>query len=371
MALQTYGRTVIRTICTQHVPIADGAGIDKRNSKRMIESQTKLFETGDEAPPPPVIHTENLGKQFGEETAVTNLNLDVPEGVIFGFIGPSGCGKTTTVRMLLGVYEPTTGSAQVLGCDPRNFKREQQEKIGYMPQLFVLYPELSVRENLNFAASLYGVTWRRKERLRELLELVELTGHEGKLVRNISGGMRRRLSMAAALVHQPTLLFMDEPTAGIDPVLRRTFWDYFATLKEEGRTLFVTTQYVGEAAYCDYVGVMIDGRLVTVDTPTQLRRQALGGDVIQLETEADLAPQLLAQLRRNETLAIIDVQRQSDRKLHIVVENASTTMPLLANWFHENNVGINTLNEYAPPFDDVFVQLVKEANHDVAQNDAE
>ncbi|NIP55185.1 MAG: ATP-binding cassette domain-containing protein, partial [candidate division Zixibacteria bacterium] len=141
---------------------------------------------------------------------------------------------------------------------------------------------LTVWENMNFAASLYGFPLRRKERLHELLELVELIGHEGKKVRNLSGGMKSRLGLATSIIHRPQLLFLDEPTTGIDPVLRRKFWDYFQQLKRDDRTLFVTTQYVGEAAYCDYVGVMMDGRLLMVETPEGLRRRALGGEVIHL-----------------------------------------------------------------------------------------
>lgn len=318
-----------------------------------------------------VIHTEDLSKAFAGETAVDQLTLDVPPGVIFGFIGPSGCGKTTTVRLLLGIYKPTSGTASVLNCNPQAFSRREQESIGYMPQLFVLYQELTVWENLNFAASLYGVPWRRKSRLHDLLELVELKGHQDKLVSQISGGMRRRLSMAAALVHNPELLFLDEPTAGIDPVLRRSFWDYFATLKDEGRTLFVTTQYVGEAAYCDYVGVMINGRLLTVGTPTELRRQALGGDVIQLKTETFLPPPLFNELKDQPFVTASNVTRKTNHTLHIVVDNASATIPTLLNWFQQKKVAVESINEYSLPFDDVFVKLVEKAKNEIFQNETQ
>jgi ABC-2 type transport system ATP-binding protein len=308
-----------------------------------------------------VIRTENLSKVFAEETAVDHINLAVPPGSIFGFVGPSGCGKTTTVRLLLGIYKPSSGMAHVFKCQPQKFTRREQEKIGYIPQLFVLYPELTVWENLNFAASLYGVSWRRKNRLHELLELVELKGHENKLVTNISGGMQRRLSMAAALVHEPELVFMDEPTAGIDPVLRRTFWDYFARLKEEGHTLFVTTQYVGEAAHCDYVGVMFNGRLIALDTPTQLRRQIMGGDIIKLSTEEYLSPAMFSSLQNQPFLKERQVSRQSDNNLHMIVDDASATIPAALNWFQENDIDVRAINEYVPPFDDVFIKLVEEA----------
>ena len=226
-----------------------------------------------------VVEMRDVTKRFGEVNAVNKVSLDVPQGVIFGFIGPSGCGKTTTVRLLNGNYGATEGTIKVLGQSPDSFKREDQKRIGYMPQLFILYPELTIWENLNFAASIYGYPMDRKERLYELLELVELTGHEKKMARNISGGMQRRLSLASTLIHSPELIFLDEPTAGIDPVLRRKFWDHFQTLKDQGHTLFVTTQYVGEAAYCDYVGVMRNGELLMVETPEMLRYKALGGEM--------------------------------------------------------------------------------------------
>jgi len=205
-----------------------------------------------------VVEAHEVTKKFGDEVAVNSLNMQVPRGTIFGFIGPSGCGKTTTVRMMTGIHRPTSGELTVLGKNPIHFSKSDQEQIGYLIQNFVLYPELTVWENLNFAASFYGVTLFRQRRLNQLLEFVELKEDKGKLAGALSGGMKRRLSLAATLVHNPELLFLDEPTAGIDPLLRRKFWDYFKELQEEGHTLFVTTQYVGEAAYCDLVGVMYE-----------------------------------------------------------------------------------------------------------------
>ncbi|MCI0396074.1 MAG: ABC transporter ATP-binding protein [Chloroflexi bacterium] len=213
--------------------------------------------------------------------AVDRINLIVPQGKIFGFIGPSGSGKTTTIRMMTGTYKPTAGEVHVLNVPPRAFGSSMRERIGYMPQLFVLYPELTVWENLNFTASLYGMFFRRSKRLKELLDFVELSEDRHKLVRNISGGMQRRLSLAATLAHNPEVLFLDEPTAGIDPILRRKFWDLFRELQGQGRTFFITTQYVSEAAYCGLVGVLVEGRLIALDTPEGLHRRAYGGDQAQ------------------------------------------------------------------------------------------
>jgi ABC-2 type transport system ATP-binding protein len=264
------------------------------------------------------------------------------------------------MRLLLGIYEPTEGEAIIFDKPSQSFDRAERERIGYMPQLFVLYPDLTVWENLNFAASLYGFPFRRSKRLKELLELVELTGHEDKLVRNISGGMQRRLSLAASLIHNPELLFLDEPTAGIDPVLRRKFWDYFQQLQDEGHTLFVTTQYVGEAAYCDYVGVMVEGRLLMVETPEGLRDRALGGDIIHLRPVQPLSYEQFNQLIAQPFVKGNNVNRLQNRLLEILVEDASTALPRLLAWCEEQGIEIEAANEYVAPFDDVFVKLVEE-----------
>lgn len=307
-----------------------------------------------------VIRTYEMTKKFDEEDlAVDSVTMSIPKGSIFGFIGPSGCGKTTTMRLLLGIYEATSGEIEVLGRSPDRFTAADRQLIGYMPQLFVMYPDLTIWENLNFAASLYGMPFRRHQRLHELLELVELTGHEGKLVRDVSGGMRQRVSLAAALVHDPDLVFLDEPTAGIDPVLRDKFWKHFAQLKELGHTLFVTTQYVGEAAYCDYVGVMSGGRLLMVETPENLRRRALGGDVIIVRTDQLLSHRQLQDLRGEAFVRDRQVSVTSDLSLHIVVDDTKTALPVTLNWLEDRGLSIESAGEFNPPFDDVFVMLLE------------
>ena len=231
-----------------------------------------------------IISAKHLTKRFGDETAVEDVSFDVPRASIFGFIGPSGSGKTTTVRLLTGVYTPTDGEVIVFDHKPTEFSQSEQARLGYMPQLFVLYPTLTVWENLNFAASLYGMGLFRGKRLKDALKFVELYEHRGKLARNISGGMLRRLSLAATLIHDPQLLFLDEPTAGIDPILRHKFWGHFRELKNQGRTIFITTQYVSEADNCDLVGIQNNGKLLLVDTPQGLRHHAYGGDIVDFHT---------------------------------------------------------------------------------------
>jgi ABC-2 type transport system ATP-binding protein len=305
-----------------------------------------------------VIHTEGLTKKFGEEFALQSVDMRIPQGTIFGFIGPSGCGKTTTVRLLTGFYRPTSGTLSVLGKNPADFTKSDQEKIGYLIQQFVLYPELTVWENLNFAASFYGVSPFRRGRLNKLLDFVDLSEDKHKLTRDLSGGMKRRLSLAATLVHNPELLFLDEPTAGVDPILRRKFWDYFKELRAEGHTLFTTTQYVGEAAYCDLVGVMYEGRLLTIDTPQGLRRKAFGGDVIGLRATQGLRPE---QRRQLESLPFVHgkVHMINDYEVEIIVDDAGTALQSLLEWSQAQNLNVELMEQKHPAFDDVFVKIIE------------
>ena len=305
-----------------------------------------------------VVETQGLTKTFGKDVAVQSLNMQVPRGAIFGFVGPSGCGKTTTVRLLTGFYKPTSGTLSVLGKTPADFSKLDREKIGYLIQQFVLYPELTVWENLNFAASFYGVGIFRWGRLNKLLDFVELAGDKNKLARDLSGGMKRRLSLDATLVHNPELLFLDEPTAGIDPLLRRKFWDYFKGLQAEGHTLFITTQYVGEAAFCDLVGVMYGGRLLMIETPDGLRRKAYGGDVIAIRTNGEIRFEHRQQL---ESLPFVrgKVKIVNDQEIEVIVDNASTAVTLLLGWFQAQQLAVAMMEQKSPSFDDVFIRLIE------------
>ncbi len=293
------------------------------------------------APPPqaaspqgfgrPVIVMKNAAKRFGDAVAVEGLNFTVHEGEIFGFIGPSGSGKTTTIRLMNGTYAPSEGSVTVFGEPAGAMPGRVRESIGYLPQLFILYPNLSVKENIDFSASLYGLSWfGRRKRRREVLEFVELWDHRGKLARDISGGMQRRLGLASSLIHDPRLIFLDEPTAGIDPILRAKFWDAFRELKAQGRSLFVTTQYVTEAEYCDHVAVLGHGQVIAVDTPENLR---------------------LAGVRSIDTSV--------PGRARLVVEDAPSSMPGVMEVLRGENIEVEGIEQYRPTFDDVFVRLVE------------
>jgi ABC-2 type transport system ATP-binding protein len=310
-----------------------------------------------------IICARHLTKKFGTQVAVDDLTFDIPPGIIFGFIGPSGSGKTTTIRLLTGTYSPTSGEVLVLNRHPSQFGRDVRERIGYMPQLFFLYPNLSGWENLNFVASLYGMNPFKRSRLNELLDFVELQPHKHKLVRDYSGGMRRRLSLAATLISDPKLIFLDEPTAGIDPMLRNKFWEHFNQIKQEDRTIFVTTQYVGEVAYCDQVAILDEGRLLMIDSPAGLRYRAFGGNVVNLETERPLSWDTITGIEDlpfvKETPEVI-----SDTHIRLIVEEAKRDIPDLMEWCNQRGVGVSTVEEYLPPFDDVFVHVVKKEGVD-------
>lgn len=304
-----------------------------------------------------VVRTDGLTKRFGDEVAVDGLSFEVPRGRIFGLIGPSGCGKTTTVRLLTGVYAPTKGRAVVLESEPTRFSQATRTQIGYMPQRSVLYPNLSVWENLRFAGSIYGVKPFAKRQLLDVLRFVELEQHRRKRVGHLSGGMQRRLSLASSLIHQPSLLFLDEPTGGVDPVLRRKFWDHFETLRDEGKTLMVTTQYVGEAAYCDLVGIMMTGELIVVDTPEGLRRRAFGGEVINLKTRQYLEYSTIQAIRQIDGLE--RVLPVSNTHVRLVVDEARVAIPRIIRYTSELDIEVEAAEEYQPPYDDVFVRLVE------------
>jgi ABC-2 type transport system ATP-binding protein len=234
-----------------------------------------------------VIQTENLTKRFGEFTAVDRINLTVERGEVVGYLGPNGSGKTTTIRMLIGLLLPSEGKASVLGFDAVQQSEQIRKRIGYMSQKFALYTELTVEENLSFYAGVYGV--RDKNRLDEVLDLLGLRRLAQERVKGLSTGWRQRVALATAIIHQPQLLFLDEPTSGVDPTARRDFWDLIYTLVEEGVTAFVTTHYMDEAEYCTCVGIMRNGKLLALDTPPNLGLNYLPGPVYEVTAHPLLA----------------------------------------------------------------------------------
>ena len=311
------------------------------------------------------IRARKLKKRFGDAEILKGVDLAVERGEIFGLIGPSGSGKSTLLRILTGYLSPSEGEVEVLGRPPAKFGKGERRRVGFMPQSFVLYGQLSVRQNLNFVAGLYGLGWfgERRSRVREALEFVELWEHRRKAASNVSGGMQRRLQLAAAIVHDPELLFVDEPTANLDPILRRRFWEEFRHLSREGRTHFVTTQYVGEAELCDRVGLLSGGRLVAVGTPEELRRRAFGGESIELTLGEDPS-ELAGRLKTLEGIGRAVEVRQEEggaaSRVRLLVDDADTRLPGVLEAL--DGADVRSADVPKPSFDEVFFRLVKEPN---------
>jgi len=303
-----------------------------------------------------VVVTEGLVKSFGDDRVLDGIDLTIPRGSILGLIGPSGCGKTTLVRQLLGLDAPTEGEVRTLGEDPTKFSTATRSRLAYMPQLPVLFPTLSLWGNLTFISSVYGMRLRgRRRRLQRLLDLVDLRGDRHKQLAQCSGGMQRRLSLAAALVHDPELIFLDEPTAGVDPILRARFWEHFRTLRDEGRTIVVPTQYVGEAAMCDLVGVISAGRLLTVLPPEQLGEFAHGGHVLLYSLSDDLRRADM------ERLAALDGVRRvgrTDEGVRVVVADAEADAPRVERELDSLGVTAEEV-PFDPSYEDLFVTIVE------------
>lgn len=304
----------------------------------------------------PIIEARDVSRAFDGRTVVDGLSFDVEPGTILGVVGPSGSGKTTTVRMLTGTLGRTRGQIRVLGEDPMHFSRRARGRIAYMPQLFSLYEDLSAQENVGFVAALYGIgPFKRRRLIRRALEVVDLYEARHRLARELSGGMQRRLELACALVHSPDVLFVDEPTAGIDPMLRQAIWEELHTLRSEGRTLLITTQYVTEAEYCDRVALIADGELVAMDTPDELRKLVFGGEVLEVTTERAVDAEMLATVA-----GITNVRQPAARQLFVTTEDAATTTPQIVEALRQNGIGVVGLEEHQPTFDEVFTGLVEQ-----------
>ena len=303
---------------------------------------------------------EKVTKKFGKEEVLHDITFRVPWGEILGVIGPSGSGKTTTIRMMLGMYKPSSGTVRLFGHDPWKLRRSDRERIGYMPQDFVLYPALTTEENLRFAASLYGVPWwETGRRIAQLLPFVDLVEARKRRAEDLSGGMRRRLSLAATLMHDPDFLVLDEPTAGIDPILRTTIWDGLKSAREDGKTMVITTQYVAEAEYCDQVLLIHEGAIIAAGTPNDLRRAATGGEMLDIRFDQP-RPDIVMRLRSLPFVHDVEALDRPD-EVRITVENVSTDLPALSEYCDREEGGCVSIEPHVLTFDDVFVRLVSGA----------
>jgi ABC-2 type transport system ATP-binding protein len=300
------------------------------------------------------VHVDGLTKVFGEFTAVDQVSFQVRKGEIFGFLGPNGAGKTTVIKMLTGLLLPTSGGGTVAGFDILTESESIKRHIGYMSQLFSLYSDLTVEENITFFAGLNGVPrGRRLERRAWVLEMAGLTEHRKRLTRDLPLGWKQRLALGCAVLHEPPILFLDEPTSGVDPISRRRFWDLIYALTAEGITVFVTTHYMEEAEYCQRLALMNRGRLVALDTPMQLRA-GMREPIIELQTtDSPKAVEVLQGLP-----GIIEAA-MFGRAVHVVVEDIDRARSTIPAALESHGLAVLGMEKILPSLEDVFVSLVR------------
>jgi ABC-2 type transport system ATP-binding protein len=305
--------------------------------------------------PQPAVAVRNLEKRFGEFVAVHGVSFDVARGEIFGFLGPNGAGKSTTIRMLCGILTPSGGTGMVAGLDILTQPERIKARIGYMSQRFSLYEDLTVEENIDFYAGIYGLSRaRRRQRKEWVIQMAGLQEHRRSRTAILSGGWKQRLALGCAMLHEPPVVFLDEPTAGVDPISRRQFWDLIYAMAGRGVTVFVTTHYMDEAEYCDRIGLIYRGELVAIDTPERLKTQLQGEDVLEVECE-----------RPQDALAVLErlpgVREAAlfGRWLHVVAASGPAVVGSVRGALQEQGFAVTRIEQIVPSLEDVFVALIE------------
>ncbi|MBN1954368.1 MAG: ABC transporter ATP-binding protein [Anaerolineae bacterium] len=309
----------------------------------------------------PVV-VQNLTKRFGRFVAVDDVSFCINRGEVYGWLGPNGAGKTTTIRMLLGLLKPTSGAVQVLGYDPAREAKKMQEHVGYMSQLFTLYNDLTAHENIRFYGQAYGLSGARlRQREQEILEMAGLRGREHTLTAELSGGWKQRLALGCAIVHHPAVVFLDEPTAGVDPISRRQFWDLIYGMAGEGVTVLVTTHYMDEAELCQRVAFLSEGKLIALDTPAQLKATQMRGHVLEINcSDPEQAMQVL-QAARARGQMLFDELAFYGAQLHAVVPDAEAFKQPIHALLQDEGVEVHDIVWIAPTLEDVFISSVRPA----------
>ena len=296
---------------------------------------------------------DKLTKTFGDFIAVDQVSFTIPKGEIFGLLGPNGAGKTTTIRMLCGLLIPSDGCAKVQGYDVLTQSEEIKKNIGYMSQKFSLYDDLTSYENLDFYANIYGLTGKLKDnRINELIEMAGLKDHRSTITSNLSGAWRQRLALACAIIHNPPMLFLDEPTAGVDPISRREFWDLIYNLAGQGVGVLATTHYMDEAEYCNKIGMMYRSKLIALADPDTLR-----GSIKNTLLEIDCDSQDKALQSLNEISGVLEAAMHG-ALIHVTIEKQAV-ITLIKMKFRSEGVAINRIEEIMPSLEDVFVSMIK------------
>jgi ABC-2 type transport system ATP-binding protein len=297
----------------------------------------------------------NLEKRFGGFTAVDRVSFSVRAGEVFGFLGPNGAGKSTTIRMLCGILEPTAGTGTVAGFDIHTEPERIKANIGYMSQKFSLYQDLKVEENIDFYSGIYGIpAAERRARKQWVIEMSGLAEHRHRPTSVLSGGWKQRLALGCAIIHRPPIVFLDEPTSGVDPISRRQFWDLIYDLSGKGVTVFVTTHYMDEAEYCDRLGLIYRGELIALGTPEALKTESMREDVLEV-------------LCKNPETAMADIERLPSvkevalfgRGLHVVAEKGDTAAADVRSLLERDGRSIERIEKIVPSLEDVFVSLIE------------
>jgi len=300
------------------------------------------------------IEVINLTKSFGDFVAVDSINFQVKKGEIFGFLGPNGAGKSTTIRMLCGVLKPTSGTGKVAGFDIKTQPEKIKRCIGYMSQKFSLYEDLTVEENIDFFGGIYGLDKeKRKERQKYVIEMAGLKGREKSLVNELSGGWKQRLALGCAIIHNPEILFLDEPTSGVDPISRRNFWDLIYQVADSGSTILVTTHYMDEAEHCDRLCLIYRGKIIALGTPYELKGLHYG-DLLEIECDP-----LMEGLEILEKLDIIQDVALFGATLHVTVDDAQNVIPIIENHLTNENIKVIRIDRIDPTLEDIFVSLIE------------
>jgi ABC-2 type transport system ATP-binding protein len=301
------------------------------------------------------VEIHDLVKTFGAFTAVDHVSLEVAKGEIFGFLGPNGAGKSTTIRMLCGLLTPTSGRASVNGLDVATQPEEIRRSIGYMSQKFSLYDDLTVEENIDFFTGLYGVPRAvRAERKRDVLEMANLIERRSAMTHTLSGGWKQRLALGCAILHDPPVLFLDEPTSGVDPVARGAFWHLIHDLAETGHTVFVSTHYMNEAEYCHRLALMYRGKVIALGTPAELKTGLADHALLNLETG-----DALATMRALEGAPGVSGVAVFGGGLHVTVDNAEAGGVRVRERLAAKGIEIRQLEPIEPSMEDVFVAMIE------------
>ncbi len=309
---------------------------------------------------PPAITAHNLTKRFGDFTAVDAISFDVQRGEIFGFLGPNGSGKTTTIRMTLGLLQPTEGSVEVLGMTVDGHTEKIRPRVGYMSQRFSLYNDLTVLQNLQFYGKAYGLSNAMlEERIQDALDMAGLVGRERTHTRDLSGGWRQRLALSAAILHRPEVLFLDEPTAGVDPISRRAFWDLLYKLVADQVTVFVTTHYMDEAEHCHRLALIQRGKIIAYGSPTEIKSEMMRGQVMEI-APSDVAKtvKILRAAQQSGKLPLENVELYGSL-VHVVAPDMKKHEKAITTELRQADINLGQMAIIEPSLEDVFIACMR------------